>query len=275
MRGMGSFAGNSNVDPQALARRMHELTFWLESQEDLVPERLAFDRAPFGRSQISIDPTSVAPAASMNRNRICLYGADGGLTKRGLGGLVEKFESRGVRRFFAWLSPGPGADEVREWLRTLSFTQVKWTRYPTMLLTSAPEAPRAHGFEIRIVGAAEVAEAHATLGDTLMEGYLRTAGKPGFTHYLLFDAGKPNAAAALVQFGDLGYLTWAGTAESHRRQGAQTALIAHRVAAAQALGYRYIVSQTLTMLEDSFANLQRCGFREVYEQEAYEYRPDP
>jgi hypothetical protein len=43
------------------------------------------------------------------------------------------------------------------------------------------------------------------------------------------------------------------------------------VAAAQAMGCTHIVSQTLTMLEDSFANLQRCGFREVYEQEVFEH----
>ena len=270
MRGMGSFAGNTGVDAQALALRMHELTFWLESQEDLVPERHSFDSAPFGRSRVCIDPASVAPAASLNRNRIQLHGAEGGLTKPGLSGLVEKFEARGVRRFFAWLSPGPGADDVRTWMRELSFTQVKWTRYPTMLLTS-PQSPRDHGFEIRSVGTEAVGRVRAVLGDTLMEGYLRTVGNPGFTHYLLFDAGVPIAAAALVKFGDIAYLTYAGTIESQRRRGAQSALIAHRVAAAQALGCRYIVSQTLTMLEDSFANLQRCGFREVYEQEAWEY----
>ena len=70
----------------------------------------------------------------------------------------------------------------------------------------------------------------------------------------------------------LGYLTFAGTVKSERRRGAQSALIAHRVAVAQALGCTRIVSRTLTMLEDSLANLQRGGFREVFEQEVYEYR---
>ena len=119
MRGMGTFAGITSVDSQALPLRVHELTFWLESREDLAVERHAFEGAPFGRNYVSIDPTSVAPAASMNRNRICLHGADGGLTKGGLEGLA------------------------------LSFTQVKWTRYPTLLLTSALETPRAHRREDR------------------------------------------------------------------------------------------------------------------------------
>ena len=63
LRGMGTFAGNSSVDAQALAVRMHSPTFWLDSRENHAVERHAFDFAPFGRSHISIDPTSVAPTA--------------------------------------------------------------------------------------------------------------------------------------------------------------------------------------------------------------------
>jgi len=42
------------------------------------------------------------------------------------------------------------------------------------------------------------------------------------------------------------------------------------VTQARALCCTQIVSQTLTMLADSFANLQRAGFREIYEQEVFE-----
>ena len=254
-----------------LALRMHELALWLEETEALAAERHAFNTAPFGHSLVCIDPSSLAPGASLNRNRIYLHGNGTGLTKQGLTALMGKFRSRGVRRFFAWLSPGPGADEVREWLRQLSFTRVQWTRYPTLLHTATPQPLRDTGFEIRTADAADVAAARPWLGDNLMDGYVSTVGKPGFTHYLMFDGSRPIAAAALVKFADIGYLTYAETAASHRRRGAQSALIAHRVAAARALGCRHIVSQTLTLLADSLANLQRCGFREVYELEAYEY----
>jgi hypothetical protein len=42
------------------------------------------------------------------------------------------------------------------------------------------------------------------------------------------------------------------------------------VTQARALGCAQIVSQTLTILANSFANLQRAGFREIYEQEVFE-----
>jgi GNAT superfamily N-acetyltransferase len=108
------------------------------------------------------------------------------------------------------------------------------------------------------------------MGETIMDGYAESVGREGFHHYMAFDSSQPVAVAALVRFEDIGYLTYASTVESFRRRGAQSALIAHRVTQARALGCTQIVSQTLTMLADSFANLQRAGFREIYEQEVFE-----
>jgi len=250
---------------------MHALTAWLGLQEGEQAQRFSFDRPPHGLALVTLDASSTAPAASFNANRILLCGAEGGLTQEGLLELLQLFEASGVRHLFAWLSPGPDADNVREWLRALSFTQIPWTRYPTLTWQGAATPVDTSPFEIRRVGPEDLARARPALGDTVMDGYSRTIGKPGFSHYMAFDASRPIAVAALAQFDEIGYLTYAGTAADHRRRGAQSALISRRVADARALGCTQIVSQTLTMLRDSFANLQRAGFREVYEQEVYEY----
>lgn len=260
------------MNVHALARRMIELNTWLESLEAPDIERHEFDRAPFGRAHLTLDPSSTARAASLNRNRVCLCGADGGLTRDGLAELSAKFTARGIDRFFVWLSPGPRDAEVREWLEAMSFTRVKWTRYPTLLAEPAVQ-PRGQTFDIRRIDVEDFNAARAALDSAAMEGYVRTLGNPGVHHYAAFDQGWPVAVAALAQFGEIGYLTYAGTVASARRRGAQTALIAHRVAVAQAMGCKLIASQTLTMLEDSFANLERGGFREIYEQEVYESPP--
>jgi len=258
------------MNTHALARRLLDLNTWLEGLEGRDLEHQAFERAPFGRAHVSIDPSSTAPAASLNRNRISLCGAEGGLTRGGLAELASLYGARGIRRFFVWLSPGPGDAEVREWLLSMSFTRVKWTRYPTLLLAEPPLPPRRHPFDIRRIGVEDFTAARAALGNAVMDGYARTLGNPDVLHYAAFDAGRPIAVAALARFEELGYLTYAGTVEHERRRGAQTGLIAHRIAVARALGCKLIVSQTLTMLEDSLANLERCGFREIYEQEVYE-----
>lgn len=103
----------------------------------------------------------------------------------------------------------------------------------------------------------------------MWDGYRVSAGKPGFHHFMAFDGAKPVAVAALAVNEGLGYLGWMSTAEDARRRGAQQALIAARVAKAQALGCDVIVSETLTMLTTSLANLERVGFREVYETEVW------
>jgi hypothetical protein len=240
---------------------MQELNRWLGAQEVTTAELHEFAGPPHGDALVSLDPSSDAPAASFNRNRIVLCGARGGLTQDGLRALLDMFGSRRIQRVFAWLSPGPDDSLVREWLHNMSFVRVPWTRYPTMLFSAAAQKMPDTQFEIRQIDAAEFAAVRVALDDCVMQGFERTLGKPGFHHYLLFNAGRPIALAALVKFGEIGYLTYAGTVDRDRRRGAQCALIAHRVAAAQSMGCTHIVSQTLTMLEHSFANLQRCGFR--------------
>jgi GNAT superfamily N-acetyltransferase len=249
-------------------RRLHS---WMDANGGVpTEERHRFDRAPFGRAEVTIDATSTAPAASYNRNRIQLCGSEGGLTRQGLGEMVALFDAKKIGRFFVWLSPGPDLELVREWLEALDFVKVPWTRYPTLMHGGETVAPVQCDFAIRNVDSHEVALARAQLGEVMMDGYAETVGRDGFHHYMAFDVDQPVAMAALVQYDDIGYLTWAATAEPYRRRGAQSALIAHRVEQARALGCTQIVSQTLTMLTQSLANLQRTGFREVYEQDVYE-----
>jgi GNAT superfamily N-acetyltransferase len=124
--------------------------------------------------------------------------------------------------------------------------------------------------DVREVSCDDIGAAAPELAGAIMDGYIRSAGRTGFYHYVAFDAGRPIATAALACFEGIAYLTYACTAEPFRRRGAQSALIAARIEKAQELGCTLIVSQTLTMLKDSYANLQRAGFEEVYEREVYE-----
>jgi len=99
--------------------------------------------------------------------------------------------------------------------------------------------------------------------------YLRSLGAPGVHHFMAFEAERPVASAVLCVFEQLGCLSLALTAEPFRRRGAQRALIAKRIAKAMALGCRTIVSETLSILEDSLGNLQNAGFEVIYEKEVY------
>lgn len=259
---------------ESISLQLHRMRPWLE-QLDSYPARTRqqFEGSPFGCAQITVDPTSSEPAASFNRNRIYVCGRAGGLTYEGLVALIDLFNSKSVRRAFLWLSPGPEMHTVREWIRALGLMKVSWTRYPALLRAPAVMTSLAP-FEIRRVGRDEVSAAREQFGLVTMPGFAETVGRDGFHHYIAFDAGRPIASATLVHYEDIGYLTYAHTSEADRRRGAQLALIARRITDAAQLGCTHVISQTLTMLKSSFANLQRSAFREVYEQEVYEWSID-
>jgi len=260
------------MDATSLALSLHRHKPSIEDWE-FQPTRLRrrFDAPPFGFAHVTMDPTSTQPTASFNRNRVCLCGREGGLTEKGLQELLGLFDAKNIDRVFVWLSPGSDMDQVRGWLEANALSKVVWTRYPVLVLDEQVHAAVSPAqFEIRKVSSEEVANAREQHGLAMMSGFEESAGAADAHHYLAYDAGRPIASAMLVRFEDIGYLTHASTNESDRRRGAQGALIARRIADARLLGCRHIVSETLTMLTSSFANLQRYGFREVYEREVYE-----
>jgi GNAT superfamily N-acetyltransferase len=260
------------MDKIALSLKLKRLTAWLDQQSQSGSRvRKQFHGAPFGSCYVTIDPDRQDTAASANLNRIYLCGTESGMTPDSIGHLIELFTVAGVKRFFVWLSPGPDMDVVRGWLDEHGFVRVRWTGYPTLCRNEHSPVEFRTDFEIREVGPAEIAAAQAQLGEAVWPEYARLAGKPGFFHYMAFDGKIPVATAALCVFEDLGYLMAARTTEAHRKRGAQQALIAARVERAERIGCPILVSETLTMLEHSLRNLQRAGFREVYDKEVYEW----
>ncbi len=258
------------MDKISLSLKLKRLTAWLDDQ--CQPDgrvRKQFHGAPFGNCYLTIDPNRQDAAASANLNRVYLCGREAGLQPDGLDRLIELFAAEGVKRFFVWLSPGPDMDAVRGWLSERGLIRVPWTGYPTLCRSGHSPVQFKTDLEIREVGPAEIAAARDQLGETLWPEYAAPAGKQGFFHYMAFDAERPVAIAALCVFEDIGYLMAARTSETHRKRGAQQALIARRIERAERIGCSILVSETLTMLEHSLRNLQRAGFREVYEKEVY------
>src|SRR5262245_16841572 len=260
------------MDETALSLKMKRLTCWLDAKCQAAGfVQRQFDGAPFGQCYVTVDRDRQGSAASFNRNRVHLCGKEPGLEADGLDRLIELFTAQGVNRFFVWLSPGPDIDAVRDWLGQRGFSRKRWTGYPTLRRDSRTPVQLNTELAVRQVGTDEIAAARDELDDTFSPEYVRSAGQDGFFHYMAFDGARPVAVAALCVFEDIGYLTCAATAEPDRRRGAQQALIARRVEKAEEIGCAALVSETLTMLEHSHRNLQRAGFREVYDKEVYEW----
>jgi GNAT superfamily N-acetyltransferase len=93
-------------------------------------------------------------------------------------------------------------------------------------------------------------------------------GRPGWRHFVALDEDRPVAVGTLAVQGPAAWLGSGGTLESHRGRGAQSALIAHRLAAARAMGAAWARCDTNEDLLDrpnpSFRNVRRAGFTPLY-----------
>jgi GNAT superfamily N-acetyltransferase len=260
----------------ALALTMKRLAAWLDrawQPAGFVAKQ--YDAAPFGRCYVSIDPDRQSQYASANWNRVHLCGTEDGLRPEGPMRLIEDFAAAGVKRFFIWLSPGPDMDTVRGWLAQAGFVpRMQWTRYPTLVRDSLDPLPFRTNLVVREARGSDLAAAHAAVGDMMWSEYERSFGNDGFTHFMAFDGTRPVAIGVLAAFEGLGYLTLATTAEADRKRGAQSALIAARIAKARDLGCTVLAVETLTMLGPSLRNLERVGFRVAYEKEVYEWNTE-
>jgi hypothetical protein len=93
-------------------------------------------------------------------------------------------------------------------------------------------------------------------------------GRDGWHTYMAFDGDAPVATGSLFVRGRVGALQAAATLPSHRRRGAQGALVAHRIRDGLALGCRMFVAEaaedTPEAPNPSYHNLLRAGFRLAY-----------
>lgn len=104
-----------------------------------------------------------------------------------------------------------------------------------------------------------------------------TIGRPGWRHYLAFDGDQAVATGALNLRDHIGWLGVGSTLPSHRRRGAQGALMARRVRDGISLGCRWLVTETGEDLparpNPSYHNMLRTGFTLAYQRLNYVFAP--
>lgn len=92
--------------------------------------------------------------------------------------------------------------------------------------------------------------------------------KGGWNCFVAYDGDDAAGAAAMYLHGTTAWLGVAGTAPEHRRKGAQTALLAARIAAGRAEGVHRFTTETGERIPDrpsnSYRNILRAGFEERY-----------
>lgn len=182
------------------------------------------------------------------------------------------FEAADVRRFMVQLCPDARPNALKEWLEARGFYHHNnWVK---LWRDVSPIDPGPSDLRVERIGREHAGEFARILGvgfgypETLAPWSRAKAGAAGWRHYLAFDGDTPVATGALLPRGDTAWLGMAATLGSHRGRGAQSALIARRVADAASLGCRFVVTETAEETParpaPSYRNLTRLDFQVAY-----------
>jgi GNAT superfamily N-acetyltransferase len=260
-------------DPRALAAILEHIE--VEVAEDLVraaPPDLA--RA-IGLGFERIGGAAVTIASSIDvlmYNRAMALGVEEPATENALDASIACLKGSGVPRFFVSQCPHAQPPDLAQWLGERGLERYnQWAKLwrdvsPPRPVTTQLQVERIDKYQAESFG--RLAAEGFQMPDLVARWVTACVGRPGWSHYIAFDRATPVATAVLFVSGDVGYFGMATTKESHRRQGAQHALIARRIRDAAAQGCRMIVVETAEDTPEkpapSFRNLKRCGFQVAY-----------
>lgn len=247
-----------------------------EAYANLMP----YAPAPWGfhAEQSDFATTLVAPGLDVPLfNRVIGIGVHRPATERELDAALARFHQAHIRNFAIQVSPGAQPSQLGEWLAARQLAvRDNWAK---LARSGDPEAPVTTDLRIEQIGAARA----GTFGRVACEAFrmpphlehwlAATVGAPGWIHYLAWDGAVPVATAALRVRASVGWLGIAATLPSHRRRGAQGALLARRIRDGRVLGCTRFVTETSEDLPErpnpSYRNIVRAGFALVYQRSNY------
>lgn len=216
--------------------------------------------------------TALGASDALRQNRVVGLGHRGRASARAVDDLIAFYAAAGVPRFSVMVSPGPQRAQVERWLEWRGFVRhggdALLRRDARTPLAGSPTwlpVRRARANELVTVEAI-FARAFA-MPASRREWSLAALRVPGIEHSLAFAGERPVAACSLSIQGAIGWLSGAATLTKWRRRGAQSALIAARVARARRAGCRWLGVETAEAHpgrpDGSRRNLLRLGFEQV------------
>jgi len=208
--------------------------------------------------------------------RACGIGVGRAVSEPVLDAIIAHIRSRG-ERYAIPVAPAAQPADLPRWLKERGFERgYAWMKFSRSLDALPDSATDLH---VRTVDA----EHGPAFGKIVADVFgLPTAivpwvgslpGRPGWACAMAFDGHTPVAAGAAFVRGAYAWLGLGGTLASHRRHGAQSALLSHRLREAASRGARVAVTETGERLPElpsnSYRNILRAGFEERYLRQNY------
>ena len=215
-------------------------------------------------------------------NRAFATDLDQPTTEGQLDDLMSWFATYDVKRFFFQLNPVALPTSITEWLTQRCFRHyndwAKLYRRPSPVpaiktrFSIEPASVRQSGLFAQIV-------AEALSWPYVTESMIsRLFDRGGWHFFFACDEGNPVAASALCIKNGMAYFGPSATLPAYRKQGAQSALIAHRIHYAQKMGCSLLVAETsrhrAEQASPSYLNMTRQGFQLAYHRPNYLFEKD-
>lgn len=202
-------------------------------------------------------------------NRVIGLGMTTPARRRAIAEVVAGFRAAGSKHFSVQLAPGAQPPELASWLGELGLSvTARWAKLVRQGGDTVEHSCNLRISQVELRDAltfARVSCAGWGLPPPLQPWMAALVGRERWQAYLAWDGGEPVAAALLFLDGELAWMGGDATLPSARGRGAQSALIARRVADA---GTRLLVAETLEDNE-SFRNYLKSGFHRAYVRESF------
>ena len=227
--------------------------------------------------RMSIAPMDTGWYPSQNANDVHHIGVGGLASEEIIDEIIASYCDAGVSRFFFYLSPSLQRRAIEGWLKSRGMSRAITMPMLSRGTESVPDVPTK--LRVRRVDASDRVTVEPYLkqveDDHRAAVHTEILGHDGFATFVAFDRDTPVADSLVSVFGGIGYLGHARTLESHRNQGAQSAMIAARIGYAQEQDCRRVISETYRFAKPSYTNLVRCGFEEAFVRPIYRWERQP
>lgn len=208
-------------------------------------------------------------------NRLVGFGLDEPWTPAALDDALAAMTRSGSPRMFVQVAP---VEQGASLVAALEARGVRhynnWVRLHRDLTGLETLPARSDELVVRAIGPADaetfgrIVAAAFGFPPQLVSVVRASVGQARWRHYLAWHGETPVAAAAMYVRDDTAWFGLAATDESHRRRGAQRALVLQRLRDAASAGCRRVSVETaedsVTRDAPSFRNLRRLGFEVVY-----------
>jgi hypothetical protein len=209
-------------------------------------------------------------------NRVIGLGIKEPATEAIVDEIVVAYRNAGIRNFAVQVSPTAQPPDLSTWLETRGLFYRKNT---TNKVYRGVAPPPVIPTELRIecigpkhAGAfASVAVTAFGWPNELRPVLEAGVGRPGWRHYLGWDSDVAVATGALFVRDQVGWLAAGCTLPSHRRRGAQGAIMVQRIRHGIEMGCQWLISEAGES-SPSYRNMLRTGFVLAYKRPSYMHR---